>query len=164
MQLTMSDCSQHDTVESTVNYVIYSFHNALWGQFAALELMPLSTHVAHLSMCKSVCICFTDAGAEGAMSSDRYFSSLSSWDVHSWSIWCRPRWRAGNSDRRLLKVSCSNCWPGWYLASLQPVLLAAPDVKLKGQLFDTVYGASRLEVGNNKQATARGSSILFLFE
>ena len=48
MQLTMSNCSQHDTVESTVNYVIYSFHNALWGQFAALELM----HLFHWCRCR----------------------------------------------------------------------------------------------------------------
>ena len=36
--------------------------------------MPLSTHVEHLSMCKSVCICFTDPSEEGAMSSDRYLA------------------------------------------------------------------------------------------
>ena len=34
----------------------------------------MSTHVEHLSMCKSVCICFTDPGAEVAMSSDRYLA------------------------------------------------------------------------------------------
>ena len=44
-----------------------------------------------------------------------------------------------------------------YLDSLLPILIAAPDGK--GRSFDET---SKLEVGNNKWATARGSSVLFL--